>query len=130
MNVFFYLSVTNKVDVRIQGVVEIAKSMAKTEVFRSIEDISSRLCRPAGSPTVVILLAGNKKDLIDFAFIRYLLSDTPIILVLPDREESTISMGHGLVPRFLTYMDSNLMEVGAVLQKMLENYEKREAIFR
>ena len=128
MNVIFYLSVTSKIDARIQEVVEMAKSMAKTEVFRSVEDLSSRLRRPADGFVIAVLVAGNKKDIVDFAFIRHLLSDMPIILVLPDREESTAIIGYGLVPRFLTYMDSNLMEVGAVLEKMLENYEKREVM--
>ena len=130
MNVLFYLPVTSEIDAKIQKVVEMARSMAKTEVFRSIEDLSSRLRRPADGFTIAVLVAGNKKDLVDFAFIRNLLSDTPIILVLPDRKESTASIGYGLVPRFLTYVDSNLMEVGAVLEKMLENYEKRETILR
>ena len=128
MNVIFYLPVTSKIDARIQEVVEMAGSMAKTEVFRSIGDLSIRLCRPAGSPTIVVLLAGNKIDLVDFAFIRNLLSDTPIILVLPDREESTAIIGYALVPRFLTYMDSNLMEVGAVLEKMIQYYENRNVM--
>ena len=68
------------------------------------------------------------KDLVDFAFIHHLLSNTPIILVLYDRKESTAIMGYGLVPRFLTYMDSNLMEVGAVLEKMIQKYEKRKVM--
>jgi hypothetical protein len=128
MNVLFYLPVTSEIDARIQEVVEMARSMAKTEVFRSIEDLSSRLCRPAGSPTIVVLVADNKKDLVDLAFIRHLLSDTPIILILPDREESTAIIGYGLVPRFLTYMDSNLMEVGAVLEKMIKYYEEKNVM--
>ena len=128
MNVLFYLPGTSKIDARIQEVVEMVKPMAKTEVFRSIEDLSIRLCRPAGSPTIAVLLAGNKIDLVDFAFIRNLLSDTPIILVLPDREESTATIGYTLVPRFLTYMDSNLMEVGAVLEKMIKCYEEKNVV--
>ncbi len=128
MNVLFYLPGTSKIDARIQEVVEMVKPMAKTEVFRSIGDLSIRLCRPAGSPTIAVLLAGNKIDLVDFAFIRNLLSDTPIILVLPDREESTATIGYTLVPRFLTYMDSNLMEVGAVLEKMIKYYEEKNAV--
>ncbi len=129
MNVLFYLPLTSEIASRIQGVVEMAKSMAKTEVFRSIEDLSSRLRRSADGFVIAVLLAGNKKDLVDLAFIRHLLSDTPIIVVLYDREESTTIMGYGLVPRFLTYIDSNLMEVGAVLEKMIQKYEKREAVF-
>jgi len=128
MNVLFYLPVTSKINAKIQEVVEMVKPMAKTEVFRSIKDLSIRLCRPDDSPTIAVLLAGNKIDLVDFAFIRNLLSDTPIILVLPDREESTATIGYALVPRFLTYMDSNLMEVGAVLEKMIKYYEEKNVI--
>ena len=128
MNVLFYLPVTSELDARIQEVVEMVKPMAKTEVFRSIGDLSIRLCRPAGSSIIAVLLAGNKIDLVDFAFIRNLLSDTPIILILPDREESTAIIGYALVPRFLTYMDSNLMEVGAVLEKMIKYYEKKNVV--
>ena len=102
--------------------------MAKTKVFRSIEDLSSRLRRPADGFVIAVLVAGNKKDLVDFAFIRHLLSDMPIILVLPDWEESTAIIGYGLVPRLLTYMDSNLMEIGAVLEKMIQYYEKRKVM--
>ena len=130
MNVIFYLPVTSKIDPRIQEVVEMARSMAKTEIFRSIGELSSRLRWPAAGFVIAFIVAGNKKDLVDLAFIRHLLSDTPIILVLPDREKSTAIIGYGLVPRFLTYIDGNLMEVGAVLEKMLQNYEKREAILR
>ena len=128
MNVIFYLPVTSKIDARTQEVVEMARSMAKTEVFRSIGDLSSRLRWPADGFVIAFLVAGNKKDLVDFAFIRHLFSDTPIILVLPDRKESTAIIGYGLVPRFLTYMDSNLMEAGAVLEKMIQYYEKRNVM--
>ena len=128
MNVIFYLPVTSRIDARIQEVVEMAGSMAKTEILRSIGDLSSRLRWPADGFVIAFLVAGNKKDIVDFALIRHLFSDTPIILVLPDRKESTAIIGYGLVPRFLTYMDSNLMEAGAVLEKMLQNYEKKESI--
>ena len=128
MNVIFYLPVTSKIDARIQEVVEMVRSMAKTEIFRSIGDLSSRLRWPADGFVIAFLVAGNKKDLVDFAFIRNLFSDTPIILVLPDRQESTVIIGYGLVPRYLTYIDSNLMEAGAVLEKMIQYYEKRKVM--
>ncbi len=124
MNVFFYLPITNEIDSRIQGMVEMAKSMTKTEVFRSIESLSNRLHKPADGFTIAVLVAGSKKELLDIVFMRHLLSDIPVILVLHDRKDETIAAGHKLYPRFLTYVDSNLTEVGAVLEKMLENYEK------
>ncbi len=128
MKVLFYLPVTREIDTKIQELVEMAGSMAQTEIFRSIESFSSRLHRPADSFAIAVLVAGNKKDLVDFAFIRHLISDMPIIVVLYDREESTANLGYALVPRFLTYMDSNLMEVGAVLEKMIQKYEKRKVL--
>ena len=129
MNVFFYLPITSEIDARIQGAVEMAKSMAKTEVFRSIENLSKRLHKPADGFTIAVLVAGSKKELLDIVSIRHLLSDIPVILVLPDRQDETIAAGHKLYPRFLTYVDSKLTEVGAVLEKMIQKYEKREAVF-
>ena len=128
MNVLFYFPVTSEINTKIQELVEMAGSMAKIEVFHRIENFASRLRRPGDGFTIAVLVAGNKKDLVDFAFIHHLLSNTPIILVLYDRKESTAIMGYGLVPRFLTYMDSNLMEVGAVLEKMIQKYEKRKVM--
>ena len=49
------------------------------------------------------------------------------MLVLSDSHDETIAAGHKLYPRFLTYVDSNLMEVGAVLEKMFQKYGIREA---
>lgn len=125
MNVLFYIPVTSEASERIQGVVEMLASKANTEVFQSIEDLSHRLRQPANSSSIVTLLVRNKEDLIDMVSIRHLLSEIAVILILPYREESTTAMGYTLCPRFLTYVDSNFMEVGAVLGKMLENYKKK-----
>jgi len=51
--------------------------------------------------------------------IRDLLAETKIILLLPDRKRATVSKGHNLYPRFLTYMDGDFSDVAAVLQKMV-----------
>ena len=128
MNVLFYLPVTSEIDPKIQEVVEMAGSMARTEVFQNIEDLSSRRRRPADGFVIAFLVAGSKKELLDIVSIHHLLSDIPVILVLPDRQNETIVAGHKLYPRFLTYVDSNLTEVGAVLEKILQNYEKKESI--
>ena len=38
---------------------------------------------------------------------------------LPDREANTITIGHSLHPRFLTYIDSDFVELAGVLVRML-----------
>jgi len=128
MNLLFYIPVTGEAGERIHRVVEMAAPKARTEVFRSIKDLSWRLCRPTESPTIAVLLAGDEEDLLSIVSIRHLLSEIPVIIILPVREEHITAMGHRLSPRFLTYMDSDFAEVGAVLEKMLENYKKKEAM--
>ena len=126
MNVLFYIPVTGEAGERIHRVVEMVAPKARTEVFYSIKDLSWRLCRPAESPTIAVLLAGDEEDLLSMISIRHLLSEIPVILILPVRDHSITAMGHRLSPRFLTYMDGNFAEVEAVLGKMLENYKKKE----
>ena len=46
-----------------------------------------------------------------------LLHDRRIILVLPDSEPETVSLGHILRPRFITYGDSDYMDVSAIMGK-------------
>ena len=126
MNILFYIPVAISASEGIHEVVDIAALKAGIEVFRNIEDLSRRLSQPAEGPAIAVLIAGNKEDLINITCISRLLSDLPLILILPDREKNTTAMGYTLNPRFLTYADSNFAEVGAVLEKMLEVYKKKE----
>lgn len=91
------------------------------EFYLKIDDLTNRLHRPAGDPTIAVLLAAGRKDLDELLAIRDLLDRARIILILPDRNKDTINKGHTLFPRFLTYVDSNFDWVTAVLEKMLEN---------
>jgi len=90
-----------------------------TEIYDSIDRFSQRLRQPTGELTVAVIIANSKEDLLNLLFIRNLLQDIRIILVLPDREKDTIEQGHRLYPRFVSYLDSNLEEVAAVLNNVL-----------
>lgn len=50
---------------------------------------------------------------------REWLGDRRLILVLPDDDIETISQGHALRPRFVTYVESDFIDISAVLGKML-----------
>ncbi len=90
-----------------------------TEIYDSIDRFSQRLRQPTGDLTIAVIVANSKEDLLNLLFIRNLLQDIRIILVLPDREKDTIEKGHRLYPRFMSYLDSNLEEVAAVLNNVL-----------
>ncbi|MBW1827194.1 MAG: hypothetical protein JRI78_09470 [Deltaproteobacteria bacterium] len=128
MNVLFYIPEGNPVSEIIHGIVEIISLKAETTIVLSIKDLSHMLCWSADKHTIIALLAGSKEDLQNLVAIRHLLSGKSFILILPDRREGTTAMGHSLGPRFLTYADSNLAEVVAVLEKMIENYNSKKVM--
>lgn len=118
MNLLFYVSTTDEATNRLQKVVETVLPGENREIYRDIQSLSKRLREPPEGRRIAVLLASNRQDLSAFESIRNLLSDLPIILVLPDRKIDTITQGHTLRPRFLTYMDSDFVELAGVLLKM------------
>lgn len=94
-------------------------SLKDVEVYRSIETLSRRLRQRAYDLPIVVLHATRREDLSDILSIRDLLRDVRIILLLPDRDEETLAQGHILRPRFVSYADSDLTDVRAVLDRML-----------
>ncbi len=91
------------------------------EIYRTIESLSHRLRQPDKNFTAAILFTTSKQELLDVLSVRDLLFNVRIILVLPDREEDTITKGHSLRPRFLTYINSDFGDIAAVLSKMLRD---------
>jgi hypothetical protein len=49
------------------------------------------------------------------------LNGVRIILILPDRENSTVKRGHTLFPKYTSYIDSNATDVASVLNKMISS---------
>jgi hypothetical protein len=66
-----------------------------------------------------LFIAASHDELDRLLSIRFLLRNIRIVLILPDRSEKTISMGHDLAPRFLGYVDDNISEVAAVVTNMI-----------
>ncbi|MBW1741791.1 MAG: hypothetical protein JRJ42_11835 [Deltaproteobacteria bacterium] len=121
MNLLFYKPGTNEAGEQLQRVIEALVPRRKTEIYRTMESLSGRLRQSKYDLAIAVLLAASSEDLMELLSIRDLLDDVRIILVLPDRENDTIRKGHTLRPRFLTYADSNFVDVSAVLSKMLAN---------
>jgi hypothetical protein len=86
-----------------------------------VYSLSRRLRQPRHNLAVAVLVAASRQELLELLSIRDLLDGIRIILVLPDRQDDTIAKGHRLYPRFLTFADSDFLDVAAVLSKMLRN---------
>ena len=98
------------------------ESMAPEEQVEScmtLECLERKLRQPAHGLTIAVLLAASRQDLLELHAIKDLLDDIRIILILPDSESETTTLGHKLSPRFISYINGNFDDVGAVLRKMV-----------
>lgn len=117
--VFVYATTPSGAGKRVQQIVESQVSHQQIEIYHSIERLSQRLRQPLVGEIIGVFLAKNRQEISELVSIRHLLRDIRIILILPDREENTVSQGHALKPRFLSYADGDFTDVAAVMRKML-----------
>ncbi|HIJ79882.1 MAG: hypothetical protein OEY01_14930 [Desulfobulbaceae bacterium] len=74
--------------------------------------------RPVAEVILVVLLAGNKTELLSLLQLRELLVETPLILIVPDQEEKTVALGHSLYPRFLGSIDDNHKTIAEIIKNI------------
>lgn len=120
-----YKSSAEKLD-KLEQIIKPLVQKKQLENYSSIQELTKRLQQPRKEEAVGIFLPENTEDLSNLLSINHLVRDVRIILVLPDRNEKTISIGHSLRPRFLTYADGNFNDVAAVMSKMIGNYRDEE----
>ncbi len=120
MKVLFYAKAIKGAGQRLLRVIETLLPNDMLEIYNSIDGLSRRFSRPqpADAPVIVVFQAVGQEDLQSMLSIRDLLMDVRILMVLPDKEKETIAKAHRLRPRFITYADSDFIEIGAVLNKM------------
>jgi hypothetical protein len=115
----YYGTVTDGAGERLQRVIEGLIPKAELEVYGTIGGLAGRLRQPVGDVTMAVLLAATREDLSQILSVCDLLCYVRIMLILPDQEEDTIAKGHSLRPRFVTYADSDFLDVAAALGKIL-----------
>ena len=119
MILVYYGTLTDRARERLQGVIEGLVPKEELEVYGTIGELARRLRQPVGDVNMAVLLAATWEDLSQILSVCDLLCYVRIMLILPDQEEDTIAKGHSLQPRFVTYADSDFLDVAAVLGKIL-----------
>lgn len=120
MKVLYFGTTKNGDGKRLQQVIESVVPIEDIEIYRNIEELGKRLRLPTSDLRIFVLLTKSKTELFDLILIKKWLLDLRILLILPDGDNETITMGHTLFPRFLTYADSDFKDVEAVLNKMVQ----------
>jgi hypothetical protein len=127
MKILLYITRSDSVAKKLQNVVETFSWKDRLDICWTFESLKRRLCQPSNDLDIIVLTASDEKELLQIYSLGAFLLDLRVVLILPDRKPSTISKGHALVPRFLTYIDSDLVEVESVLSKMLENQNSKKS---
>ena len=121
MNVLLFINPSSCSEkTRLLNKIESAVKDNTIELITDFKKFLKRLKRFSHTIAAAVLFAYSNDTLLDILSVKELLEDVRIILILPDRLPGTISKGHLLRPRFMTYADSDFEDVKAVLNKMLE----------
>lgn len=118
MQIILYLSGDNTINQRLRQTVEASQNPGDIHVCRSILGLRERLLEMMHDGCLVVLLAATQTDLGELLRLSQLLFDFRIILVLPDQAQETLTLGHLIYPRFITYIDSDFQDLAAVLNKL------------
>jgi hypothetical protein len=120
MKIFLYSSEIEGKGKEIHRIMKKLFSSEQLRVHRSIESLSQNLLEPWEEKPIIVVLIYRKDELIDLVSRREQLHPLRLVLILPEAEESVISLAHRLRPNYLTYIHKDLKDLKAVLQKMSE----------
>ena len=127
MNLIFYVPEVGGVGNQIIGMAEKFRRVFPVNVYRVFRRLTHRLIRLVAEEVVTILFLPQRDRLREIFSIAHLLEGTRVVVILPDHDPTTIAQGHLLRPRFLTFVDSPLDELTAVLNKIGSNSRKKGA---
>ncbi len=121
MNLMIYTSLTNDASKRLINVIAGLSAKENTEIFNTLDSLTSRIVKLRRDQTVVVLVASTEREIFSALSFNKLFQEYKLILILPDRDDQTTLMGHRLFPRFVSYVDGDFSDVEAVLKKMITN---------
>jgi len=119
MHLVTYWNEKNRNGKRLSSAIKDVVPLNSLYVFHRIEDLSRGIHRIPWGSSIAVLLTSSTKELSEIIALRGLFLERRIILILPDRKKESISKGHTLFPRFLSYVDSDFRDVRVVLKKMI-----------
>lgn len=128
MLLIFYEKAVDGIAEQLKGMMKPLIGEDRIKVYHTISILSKRLAQPIDGKVIMVLVAADRNDLLDIYAIRELFGIIRIIIILPDREDESVRMGHQLQPRFLTYMNGELSEVYSVLRKMLKFSKPKQKV--
>jgi len=101
-----------------KAVIALGDNEVVIELYKSIDEVYRRICKPRSSDCILILCLRNKKEIDAIISLYDVLSGVKIILVLPKRDKDSVRMANKIFPRFMAFADEDFTIIGMVLKKM------------
>jgi hypothetical protein len=120
MQLLFYASKNDKNEDRLEAAIRSAAPGGTIEHFTGLTELRDRLRSIFEPDSVMVLAAVDRSELKKMRTFRDMLTEIFIILVLPDREKSTIHLAHQLRPRFISQIQDDFSELNQVVTKMIQ----------
>lgn len=98
-------------------------SFPQIAVCTSMKSLCARLRHTPAHAAIIVLTAADEKELTTLISVRYMIEDSPILLILPTKDPVMLAKAHELHPRFIGDLESGTREVIAVIHKMLTREE-------
>lgn len=119
MTILLFTSRINGPARRLNRVLEERLPEHRKTVHLTLEDLVRRIRNRHGEHLLGIILASSPQDMSDLMLVRDVLKDLRFILIVPDRDDKTLSRAHALRPRYISYLDGTFDDVAAVTEKMI-----------
>lgn len=119
----FYFSGNNEISkTQVLDIIEAHAPENSISIHTTIESFSEHLRQFHSEPVMAVIFLATKAELMNILFLKDLLTNIPLILILPDREKETISKGTLLHPRFISFIQNDFNELESVIKKMIDRY--------
>ncbi len=126
MNLIVYTPMNDRSSDRLMSrAVALAKVECK-KIFHSFKQFKEKIRRQRFDATIIILNITSNDEMSSAFSIKDYLMGRQLILILPDSNYETVSKGHQLCPRYVTYVNSDFSDVCAVVDKMVLNSRYKE----
>ena len=118
MQLLLYSSGDDQNTKRLEAAVHKVIPESQIELFKRLNDFMQRLRMLIEPNSIAVLSASNREELQQMQRLRKLLTEIYVIIVIPDRMESTLRLAHLLLPRFLSQKESDFTDLKKVINKM------------
>ena len=121
MQLLFYAKRNDESENRLDAAIRSVAPGGAIERFVTLEGFRERLRSIIEPNSIMVLAAVDREELLEMQALREMLIEIYIILVLPDRQESTIKLAHLLRPRFLGQTKDDFTDLSQIVAKMIRS---------